>query len=123
MGMVAAWWQADEDGWAGLCDQPDPHQEDVARALTAIAEHLVERMAAVGGVSTGEMLHRLVGFAMPRAEATPGTEHPDPLDEPGRPGRSAAAGYPYRLDEPDGRSRRAPGPAEESPDSTGQGGG
>ena len=79
MGMVAAWWQADEDGWAGLWDESDPHQEDVARALTAIAEHLVERMAAVGGVSTGEMLHRLVGFAMPRAEATPGPEHPEPL--------------------------------------------
>lgn len=64
MGLVVAWWQGDEEAWRSEWAEADAEQ--VARALTAIAEHLLERVAAVGGVSVGEMLHRLVGLAMPR---------------------------------------------------------
>jgi len=66
MALVVAWWQGDEEGWQREWAGADP--EEVARALTAIAEHLLERVAAVGGVSVGEMLHRLVGLAIPRVD-------------------------------------------------------
>jgi hypothetical protein len=66
MGMVVAWWQGDEEAWRREWAGGDA--EEVARALTAIAEHLLQRVAAVGGVSVGEMLHRLVGLAIPRVE-------------------------------------------------------
>jgi hypothetical protein len=86
MALVVAWWQGDEQAWQREWAEGDAEQ--VARALTAIAEHLLERVAAVGGVSVGEMLHRLVGLAMPRGELDLGlheTGHPIPSGD-GQPG-------------------------------------
>lgn len=67
LALVRADWQDDDETWAQLWAVADDPAE-VARALTGLCREGLERLAAVGGVSTGEMFHRLAGKVIPAPE-------------------------------------------------------
>lgn len=83
LSMVRADWQGDDASWCELWvlagDSPA-----VTRELTTLCRELLEQLATVAGVSTGEMLHRTAGKLIPRPEAGHvrlvdlGVEHPVP---------------------------------------------
>lgn len=67
LALVRAEWQEDDETWAQLWAVADD-QAEVARALTMLCREGLEHLAAVGGVSTGEMFHRLAGKVIPAPE-------------------------------------------------------
>ena len=67
LAMVRADWQGDEETWNqlwGVTEDPG----ELARELTRLCREQLERLAAVGGVSTAEMLHRLAAQLIPHPE-------------------------------------------------------
>jgi hypothetical protein len=67
LALVRADWQDDEEAWAQLWAVADDPAE-VARALTMLCREGLEHLALVGGVSTGEMFHRLAQKVIPAPE-------------------------------------------------------
>jgi hypothetical protein len=67
LAMVRADWQEDEDGWNQLwAVTDDPGQ--LARELTRLCREQLDRLAAVAGVSTAEMLHRMAAPLIPHPD-------------------------------------------------------
>ena len=67
LAMVRADWQGDEDGWNQLWAVTDDPGE-LARELTRLCREQLDRLAAVAGVSTAEMLHRMAAQLIPHPE-------------------------------------------------------
>lgn len=68
LSMVRADWQHDPDAWHELyAVANDP--EAVTRELTHLCRQTLNQLAALAGVSTGEMLHRLAGKLIPHPQA------------------------------------------------------
>lgn len=67
LSMVRADWQDDEDAWHQLWAVTDDAGE-LARELTRLCREQIERLAAVAGISTAEMLHRVAGQLIPHPE-------------------------------------------------------
>ena len=70
LAMVRADWQGDRETWEQLwAVASDP--ADVAIELSRLARELLEKLAAVAGISTGEMLHRQAALLIPQPEPGP----------------------------------------------------
>jgi hypothetical protein len=67
LSMVRADWQQDEASWEQLWAAADD-KAAVARQLSRISRQTLERLAAVAGISTAEMLHRMAGLLIPHPE-------------------------------------------------------
>lgn len=67
LAMIRADWQGDDETWAQLWTAADDHVA-VVRELTRLCRQNLERVAAVGGVSTGEMFHRMASLLVPHPD-------------------------------------------------------
>jgi hypothetical protein len=70
LAMVRADWQQDRATWEQLWAVATD-QGEVAIELSRLARELLEKLAMVGGVSTGEMLHRMAQQLIPHPDASP----------------------------------------------------
>lgn len=70
LAMVRADWQGDRETWEQLWAIASD-QADVAIELTRFARDLLEKLALVGGISMGEMLHRQAAQLIPQPETGP----------------------------------------------------
>lgn len=68
LAMIRADWQGDEDELAQLWATADDPAA-VARELAHLCRQNIERLAYVGGVSTGEMFHRMASLLVPHPDA------------------------------------------------------
>lgn len=70
LAMVRADWQDDRETWEQLWAVASD-QAEVAIELTRLARDLMEKLAGVAGISTGEMLHRQAAQLIPQPEPSP----------------------------------------------------
>lgn len=68
LAMVRADWQGDAEAWRELyavCDDP----AELALELTHLCRETLDQLAAVAGISSGEMIHRLATRLIPHPDA------------------------------------------------------
>ncbi|MDQ1627554.1 MAG: hypothetical protein QOI54_1298 [Actinomycetota bacterium] len=67
LSMIRADWQGDDESSRHLWESCED-REALARELAHLCRETMERLAAVAGVSTGEMLHRQAARLVPPGE-------------------------------------------------------